>query len=61
MIKPIVYHSFEEKEILEKKLLADMPLKRRQAVSAALMSIFFFSKKKMNASNRISKNSRTEK
>lgn len=51
MIKPIVYHSFEEKEVLEKKLLADIPVEKRLSVSKALMSIFYNAgKRKQNAS-----------
>jgi hypothetical protein len=46
MIKPIVYHSFEEKEMLEKKLMANIPLRKRRAVSLALMGIFYESNKK---------------
>lgn len=39
-IKPIVYHSFEEKEQIEKELLATMPEKKRNAIAVSLMSIF---------------------
>lgn len=39
-IKPIVYHSFEEKEQIEKELLATMPGEKRNAIAASLMSIF---------------------
>jgi hypothetical protein len=41
MIKPIVYHSFEEKEILERELMAIIPIKRRRLVAKALMDIFY--------------------
>lgn len=40
LIKPILYHSFEEKEQIERELLAKMPAEKRQAVAASLMSIF---------------------
>jgi transcriptional regulator with XRE-family HTH domain len=39
-IKPIVYHSFEEKEQIEKGLLATMPDEKRNAIAVSLMSIF---------------------
>lgn len=39
-IKPIVYHSFEEKEQIEKELLATMPDEKRNATAVSLMSIF---------------------
>jgi hypothetical protein len=41
MIKAIVYHSFEEKEILERELMARIPIKRRRLLSRALMDIFY--------------------
>lgn len=40
LIKPILYHSFEEKEQIEKELLAAMPDEKRNAVAVSLMSIF---------------------
>ena len=46
MIKPIVYHNFEEKELLEKKLMAIIPKAKRLSASEALMNIFYTSKKK---------------
>jgi transcriptional regulator with XRE-family HTH domain len=39
-IKPIVYHSFEEKERLEKELMAAIPSEKRKAIARSLMSIF---------------------
>jgi transcriptional regulator with XRE-family HTH domain len=39
-IKPIIYHSFEEKEQLEKDLMAAMPEEKRNAVAVSLMAIF---------------------
>ena len=45
MIKPIVYHNFEEKELLEKKLMAIIPQDKRLSASEALMNIFYTSKK----------------
>jgi transcriptional regulator with XRE-family HTH domain len=39
-IKPIIYHTFAEKEQLEKKLFAKMPEEKRRAVAASLMSMF---------------------
>lgn len=41
MIKPIVYHSFEEREILEKEINAKVPVEKRLAISKALMGIFY--------------------
>lgn len=41
MIKPIVYHSFEEREILERELIAKIPEEKRLATSKALMDIFY--------------------
>ncbi len=41
MIKPILYHSFEEKAILERQLLADVPQEKRMADAKALMDIFY--------------------
>jgi hypothetical protein len=55
MIKPIVYHNFEEKELLEKKLMAIIPQDKRQSASEALMSIFYTSKKKRSPSKSKSK------
>jgi len=40
MIKPIVYHNIEEKELLEKELMAAIPDKKRASASKALMNIF---------------------
>lgn len=39
-IKPIVYHSFEEKEQIEKELLTTIPDEKRNGIAASLMSIF---------------------
>jgi plasmid maintenance system antidote protein VapI len=39
-IKPIVYHTFEEKEQIEKDLLATIPEEKRNAIAVSLMSIF---------------------
>lgn len=41
MYKAYVYHSFEEKEALEKELLAKIPFKKRKALSKALMNFFY--------------------
>jgi hypothetical protein len=46
MIKPIVYHSIQEKEALEKELMAAIPRKQRVSASKALMSIFSRGQKK---------------
>lgn len=46
MIKPIVYHSFEEKEALERELMPRIPLKRRRLISKALMDIFYNASRK---------------
>jgi hypothetical protein len=40
MIKAIVYHNIEEKEALERKLMAGIPDKKRASASKALMNIF---------------------
>jgi hypothetical protein len=40
MIKPILYHSFEEKEILERDLMLRIPLDKRKSVSQTLAAIF---------------------
>jgi hypothetical protein len=40
MIKPIVYHNVEEKELLEKELMAAIPDKKRASAAKALMNIF---------------------
>jgi antitoxin HigA-1 len=40
MIKPILYHSFEEKEQIERDLFATMPEEKRKALAVELMSIF---------------------
>jgi hypothetical protein len=57
MIKPILYHSFEEKELLEKKLMATIPHEKRLSASQALMDIFFSSekKRKKTSSSRLNK------
>ncbi len=49
MIKPIVYHNFEEKEALEKELMAAIPEKKRASASKALMDIFSRPEKKGSA------------
>ncbi len=46
MIKAIVYHKIEEKEALEKELMAAVPEKKRASASKALMNIFSHSGKK---------------
>jgi hypothetical protein len=40
MIKPIVYHNIEEKELLEKELMPAIPDKKRASAAKALMNIF---------------------
>jgi len=40
MIKPIVYHNIEEKNALEKELMAAIPNEKRVSASKALMNIF---------------------
>lgn len=40
MIKPIVYHNIEEKEALERKLMATIPSNKRASASKALMNLF---------------------
>ncbi|SKC45769.1 hypothetical protein SAMN05660236_0698 [Ohtaekwangia koreensis] len=49
MIKAIVYHRIEEKEALERELMAAVPKKKREAASKALMNIFSHSEKKGSA------------
>jgi len=41
MIKPIVYHSIEEKEALEEKLMAAIPVEKRKSAATELMNIFY--------------------
>ena len=55
MIKPILYHNFEEKEVLERKLMAIIPQDKRLSASEALMNIFYKSKKKKSTSKSKSK------
>lgn len=50
MIKPIVYHSFEEKAPLEKELMSKLSLKERSSVLKALMDIFNKANKRSAAS-----------
>lgn len=40
MIKPILYHSFEEKKQIERDLFVTMPTEKRNALAVELMSIF---------------------
>jgi hypothetical protein len=49
MTKPIVYHSFEEKAVLEKKLSRRVSKNDAKKASIALMSIFFLAGKKRRA------------
>ena len=44
-IKPILYHSFEEKKKLEKDLFRSMPKEKRKRLAMELMSIFHTPKK----------------
>jgi len=46
MIKPILYHSFEEKEVLERDLMLRIPLEKRKSVSQALAAVFSAPEKK---------------
>lgn len=46
MIKPIIYHSFEEKEVLERELNANIPFKKRLYMSKTLMDIFYYASRK---------------
>ena len=41
MIKPIVYHSFEDKAKLEKELMAQIPYEKRKALAKELAFIFY--------------------
>jgi hypothetical protein len=50
MIKPIIYSSFQEKEILERKLMSHIPFEKRQSVSKALSDIFYNPDKGANLS-----------
>jgi hypothetical protein len=51
MIKPIVYHSFEEKEKLEKELMAQIPYEKRKAVAKELMTIFYNASREKSSAN----------
>jgi hypothetical protein len=51
MIKPIIYHSFEEKEKIEKELRAQIPIEKRKGVAKELMSIFYNASGKKSAVN----------
>jgi len=55
MIKPIVYHNFEENELLESKLMAIIPHDKRLSASESLMNIFYKSKKMKRTSKSKSK------
>jgi predicted GTPase len=57
MIKPIIYHSYSEKEALEKALIASIPSEKRIAVSQALMDIFHGSSK--TETNKASKSKKS--
>jgi hypothetical protein len=46
MTKPIVYHSFKEKAVLEKKLARRVSKNDVRKASIALMNIFFLAGKK---------------
>ena len=51
-IKPILCHSFEEKEKIEKELMPQIPYEKRKAVAKELMSIFHNgSKSKLSVSS----------
>jgi hypothetical protein len=39
-IKPILYHSFEEKEKIERELMEQIPYEKRKALAKELMDIF---------------------
>ena len=60
-IKPILYHSFEEKKKLESKLFQSMPKEKRERLSKELMSIFNTKQSKgtgnSKSSNRANKKS----
>jgi hypothetical protein len=58
MIKPIVYHSFQEKEILERSLMAAIPKQRKKVIARALMRIFYGSVVKHTTADHDSKNDR---
>ena len=40
-IKPILYHSFEKKEKLERELMAQIPYEKRKAFAKELMDIYY--------------------
>jgi hypothetical protein len=46
MIKPIVYHDFEEKAALEKQLMSEIPRKKLASAAKTLTTIFSGRKKK---------------
>lgn len=40
-IKPILYHSYEEKKKIEQELMAQIPYEKRKALAKELMDIFY--------------------
>jgi hypothetical protein len=50
MIKPIIYRTIEEKELLEREMMAAIPPSKRELISRALMDIFRRSNKKASTS-----------
>ena len=51
MIKPIVYHSFEEKAKLEKELMAQIPYEKRKALAKELAFIFYNASREKSSAN----------
>lgn len=60
-IKPILYHSFEEKEKLEKDLLRAIPEEKRNRLATELMSIFHTPKKARKSRIKKSLKKRSDK
>jgi hypothetical protein len=56
MIKPIIYHSYSEKQAIAEVVIANVPAEKRLAISQALMDIFHESFK-----NRTGKASKIQK
>jgi len=52
MTKPIVYHSFKEKEAIERELMVHIPKRRRRFIAKALMDIFHQSSQKTKSQTK---------
>ena len=56
-IKPILYHSYEEKKKIEQELMAQIPYEKRKGLAKELMDIFY-NPPTDKSSNRSSKRSK---